>query len=115
SAQANQGPCARDGDALMGFMDEVSNRGGNKLLKFDGRAGHYVVRGSEATYNANEFVADVYSATGGFLKFKGKGEQPERHMGLIFPRDLAPSRSSLGDLDQSQWAAGRFGEGPQDP
>ena len=27
-----------------------------------------------------------YSATGGFLKFKGKGEQPERRMGLDFPQ-----------------------------
>jgi len=68
----------------MGFMDEVSNGGGNKLLKFDGRAGHYVVRGSEATFNGQEFVADA----GGFLKFKGKGEQPDRRTGLISPRIL---------------------------
>ena len=31
----------------MGFMDEVSSGGGTKLLKFDGKAGSYVVRGSE--------------------------------------------------------------------
>ena len=99
----------------MGFMDEVSNGGGNKLLKFDGRAGHYVVRGSEATFNGQEFVADVYSAAGGFLKFKGKGEQPDRRTGLIFPKDLAPARASLGDMDQSQWGEGRFGDGPEDP
>ena len=75
----------------MGFMDEVSSGGGTKLLKFDGRAGKYVVRGSEATFNGQEFVVDVYSANGGFLKFKGKGEPPERRMGLVFPKDLAPA------------------------
>jgi hypothetical protein len=70
----------------VGFMDEVSSCGGNKLLKFDGRAGHYSARGSEATFDGEEFVADVYIATGGFLKFKGKGEQPDRRTGLIFPK-----------------------------
>ena len=29
----------------MGFLDEVSSGGGTKLLKFDGKAGNYVVRG----------------------------------------------------------------------
>ena len=99
----------------MGFMDEVSSGGGTKLLKFDGRAGNYVVRGSEATFNGQEFVVDVSSATGGFLKFKGKGEPPERHMGPIFPKDLAPARASLGDLDKSQWPEGKFGDEPEDP
>jgi hypothetical protein len=86
-----------------------------QLLKFDGRAGNYTARGSEATFNGQEFVADVYSATGGFLKFKGKGEQPDRRTGLIFPKDLAPARASLGDMDQSEWEEGRFGDGPEDP
>ena len=99
----------------MGFMDEVSSGGGTKLLKFDGRAGNYVVRGSEATFDGQEFVVDVYSATGGFLKFKGKGEPPERHTGPIFPKDQAPSRVSLGDLDRSKWETGKFGDEPEDP
>jgi hypothetical protein len=99
----------------VGFMDEVSSSGGNKLLKFDGRVGHYSARGGEATFNGQEFVADVYSATGGFLKFKGKGEQPDRRTGLIFPKDQAPARASLGDMDQSEWEVGRFGDGPEDP
>jgi hypothetical protein len=99
----------------MGFMDEVSSGGGTKLLKFDGRAGNYAVRGSEATFSGQEFVVDVYSATGGFLKFKSKGELPERNTGPIFPKDQAPSRASLGDIDRSKWEAGRFGDEPEDP
>jgi len=99
----------------MGFMDEVSNGGGNKLLKFDGKAGNYVCRGGAAAFNGQEFVVDVYGATGGFLKFKGEKQQPERHMGLVFPKDLGPSRASLGDLDKGEWPKGRFGDGPEDP
>jgi hypothetical protein len=99
----------------MGFMDEVFSGGGTKLLKFDGRAGNYVARGSDETFNGQEFVADIHGATGGFLKFKGKGEQPERRTGPIFPKDLAPSRASLGDLDKNDWPTGKFGEQPEDP
>jgi hypothetical protein len=99
----------------MGFMDEVSSGGGAKLLKFDGKAGSYVVRGSEATFNGQEFLADVYSATGGFLKFNGKGQQPERRTDIVFPKDQAPSRASLGDLDRSKWETGKFGDEPEDP
>ena len=98
----------------MGNRATKSSGGGTKLLKFDGQAGSYVVRGSEATFNGQEFLADVYSATG-FLKFNGKGQQPERRTGLVFPKDLAPARSSLGDLDQSAWANGRFSDEPEDP
>ena len=47
----------------MGFMDEVSGGGGAKLLKFDGRVGSYLVRGSDTSLNNQEFIADVFSAT----------------------------------------------------
>jgi hypothetical protein len=57
----------------MSFMDEVSGGGGAKLLKFDGKAGNYVVRGSDANFNNQEFVADIYAAKGGYIKFGEKG------------------------------------------
>ena len=36
-------------------------------------------------------------------------------MGLIFPKDLAPARVSLGDLDKAKWPEGKFGDEPEDP
>ena len=54
-------------------------------------------------------------AVAGYLKFKEKGEAPERHTGAIFPKDEAPSRASLGDTDQSEWAIGKFSGEPEDP
>ena len=98
----------------MGFMDEVAG-GGNKLLRFDGRAGNYVVRGSEDTLNNQEFIADIYAAKGGYLKFGGEGQAPERHLGSIFPKDEAPLRASLGNTDKGEWVKGKFGDEPEDP
>ena len=97
----------------MAFMDEIGG-GGAKLLKFDGKAGNYVVRDSDTPLNGEEFVADIHSASGGFLKFNGK-DQPERRMGSLFPEDKAPSRASLGDLDKSKWPKARFGDDVEDP
>jgi hypothetical protein len=99
----------------MPFLDEVSSGGGAKLLKFDGRAGNYVVRGSDDTLNNQEFVADIYAARGGYLKFGAKGQPPERQLGSVYPKDEAPARSSLGNLDKSEWVAGKFSEEPEDP
>ena len=36
-------------------------------------------------------------------------------MGLIFPKDLAPARDTLGDLDESAWVKGKFSEEAEDP
>jgi hypothetical protein len=99
----------------MSFMDEVSGGGSAKLLKFDGKAGNYVVRGSDANFNNQEFVADIYAAKGGYIKFGEKGQAPERQLGSIFPKDEAPLRSSLGNTDKGEWPPGRFGDEPEDP
>src|SRR5262249_1701187 len=99
----------------MSFMDEVSSGGGAKLLKFDGRAGHYVVRGSDENFNNQLFIADIYAAKGGYIKFGEKGQAPERHLGSVFPKDEAPLRSSLGNTDKSEWPKGKFGDEPEDP
>jgi hypothetical protein len=48
------------------------------------------------------------------LKFDGK-EKPARKMGSVFPKDEAPSRASLGDMDQSKWPKARFGDDVEDP
>jgi hypothetical protein len=100
----------------MAFMDEIAGGGGLKLLKFDGRAGNYVARGSDANVNDQEFVANIYAARGGYIKFNGKGTAPDRHLGLLLPKDEAPLRSTLGDLDKAKWPAAKFGgDEPEDP
>jgi hypothetical protein len=100
----------------MGFLEEVSGGGGAKLLKFDGKAGNHVIRGSDEAMNNQEMVADIYGARGGYVLFNGKGVPPERQLGPIYPKDEAPARSSLGKLDKSEWPPGKFNGGePEDP
>jgi hypothetical protein len=97
----------------MGFTDEVGVCGGKPILKFNKEA-RYVKRGSEEAMNDQEFVAKIREARAGYIKFNGN-EQPERRLGAIFPKDEAPSRSSLGDTDKSLWPKGKFGKEQEDP
>ena len=79
----------------MGFTDEVGIGSGKPILKFNKEA-RYVKRGSDEAMNDQEFVAKIREARAGYIKFNGN-EQPERHLGAIFPKDEAPSRSSKFD------------------
>ena len=97
----------------MGFTDEVGIGSGKPILKFNKEA-RYVKRGSDEAMNDQEFVAKIREARAGYIRFNGN-EQPERHLGAIFPKDEAPSRSSLGDTDKSKWPKAKFGDGPEDP
>ena len=99
----------------MGFMDENAGGGGPPLIKWNGQEGKYVKHNSDVALNDECFIADPVGAVAGYLKFKGKGEPPERHTGPIYPKDEAPARASLGDTDQSEWAMGRFSNEPEDP
>ena len=97
----------------MGFTDEVGVGGSKPILKFNKEA-RYVKRGSDEAMNDQDFIAKIHEARAGYIKFNGN-DQPERHLGGIFPKDEAPSRSSLGDTDKSKWPRAKFGDGPEDP
>jgi hypothetical protein len=97
----------------MSFRDEVGISGGKPILKFNKEA-RYVKRGSEEAMNDQECVAKIRAARAGYIKFNGNN-QPQRRLGAIFPKDEAPSRSSLGDTDKSKWPKAKFGDGPEDP
>jgi hypothetical protein len=92
----------------MGFMDQNAGGGGPPLMRWNGQEGKYLKYDSELEFNDECFVLNPAGAVAGYLKFRGKGETPERHTGPIYPRDEAPERASLGDTDQSEWPIGRF-------
>jgi hypothetical protein len=81
-------------------------------MRWNGQEGRYLKHGSDLEFNDECFVLNSAGAVAGYLKFKGKGEPPERP---IYPRDEAPERASLGDTDQSEWPIGRFSNEPEDP
>jgi hypothetical protein len=96
-------------------MDENAGGGGPPLLKWNGSEGRYLKHNSDVAFNDQHFILNPAGAVAGYLKFKGKGEVPERHTGAIFPKDEAPLRSTLGDLDQSAWPIGKLTGQPEDP
>ena len=98
----------------MSFLDELKGSTAAVKLTFDGRGGTYGMSGSDTDHAGSEWVAHIYRATGGHLKFNGKGNPPDRKMGAVFPTDQAPTRASLGDLDKSKWPPSKFNQGEVD-
>jgi len=61
-----------------------------------------------------QFVVIYDQIQGGWIKFMGKGNPPERKQGNIFEGFVPPDRETLGDTDQSEWEVGLSGK-PADP
>ena len=105
----------------MGFMDEVSNGGGTKLLKFDGKAGNYVLPrgGDDDLQRGQEFVVDAYGAGGRlFLKVQGQGTSNQSDIpGWSSPRTRRRARGITRKLRmRANGTRAKFGSGePEDP
>jgi hypothetical protein len=50
----------------------------------------------------------------GWIRFNGRGQQPERRMGPVFDGYVPEARESLGDSDPDKWEIGLSGK-PADP
>jgi hypothetical protein len=61
-----------------------------------------------------QFVVIYDQIQGGWIKFSGKGNPPERKQGNLFEGFVPPNRESLGDLHQNEWEVGLSGK-PADP
>jgi len=57
-----------------------------------------------------EFVVIYDQIQGGWIKFMGKGNPPERRMGNLFDGFVPPNRESLGDTDENEWEMGVSGK-----
>jgi hypothetical protein len=85
------------------------------FMKFDGKEGKFVKSqdGTELP-EGSEYVVIYDQIQAGWVKFAGKGVQPERKQGAIFDGFVPPQREELGDNDQDLWETGLDGK-PQDP
>jgi hypothetical protein len=99
----------------MGFVDEVGND--KKFMGYSGQSGLYSEKGSSEnkTFNGQTAVPNIFEILGGFAKYPVGGGRPEKNLGRIFPKDEAPIRSSLPDLDRSLWVKGKFSNELEDP
>jgi hypothetical protein len=99
----------------MGFFDETAGGGGAALMKWNGNEGSFLTRDGDAAFNGQEFILNAVGINGGYIKFAGKGERPERHLAALYPQDETPVRTDLGDTDRNKWPIGRFSGVPEDP
>jgi hypothetical protein len=98
--------------AIDAFLLEHAGSGGARFIKF--AKGKYTTRDSEEIAPGMELVAVYDQIQTGWIKFKGKGNAPERNMGPLFNGFVVPRRSEMGDNDESLWEAGPNNE-PIDP
>jgi hypothetical protein len=84
------------------------------FIKF-GKAGTYVKQQDETPIPTGTEVVVVYDEIRvGWIRFAGKGQQPERKMGPVFGGFVPPPREELGDQDEAKWELGLSGK-PADP
>jgi hypothetical protein len=77
--------------------------------------GDFITRDDEKTISETRvFINHADQTLIGRIKFNGKGEKPDVHMGLLYEGYIMPGRESLGDNDPATWELGLNGE-PQDP
>ena len=112
---AAKAPAVTNGASpISAYLAEYGVGMSGTILKFS-KDGQYVrTIDDEAVPEGTELVCVYDQVQGGWIKFNGKGEQPDRRMGPIFDGFMPPKREELGDLDQEMWERDLSGK-PADP
>jgi hypothetical protein len=99
------------------YLDEIAPPSSlvGRPIKFDGKAGKWLFGDTDEEIDPDtDFVALCDEILIGWIKFNGKGEQPDRIQGLLYDGFIMPPQSTLPDRDPSKWELGLSGE-PDDP
>jgi hypothetical protein len=99
------------------YLDEVAPPSSlvGRPSKFDGKGGKWLFGDTGEEINPDtDFIALCDEVLIGWIKFNGKGEQPDRIQGLLYDGFIMPPRDTLGDSDPSKWELGLDGT-PTDP
>jgi hypothetical protein len=86
-----------------------------QLVKFDGKAGHYVVVETGEIVDNKLFVVAADETLGGYIRFNGEGQPPDRVQGQPYKGWPKPKRDTLGDNDPSQWPISPLSGKPESP
>jgi hypothetical protein len=100
--------------AVDNYLAEHAGGGGATFLKWSKDAEFVRTSDDEPIPFGTTFIVVYPQIRVGRIKFNGKGNQPTRHMGLLFGGYVMPDRETLGDNDQSLWEPGLDGA-PRDP
>lgn len=98
------------------YLDEIAPASiVGRMVKFDAKSGRFFTADDDEEISADDdFVVLVDQTLIGRVKFNGKGEPPDRRMGLLYDGFVMPDRKDLGDNDQAKWEIGLDGK-PADP
>ena len=99
------------------YLDEIAPPSSlvGRPIKFDGKAGKWLFGDTDEEISPDtDFIPLCDEILIGWIKFNGKGEQPDRIQGLLYDGFIMPPASSLPDRDRSKWELGLDGE-PADP
>jgi hypothetical protein len=113
---ADKLPAVTNGiDAVLQYVNEHAGGTTGTFFKLDGKDGRYKkTRDDEEVPVGTQMVCIYDQAQVGWIKFNGKGNPPDRHMGSLFDGFRAPKREELGDTDQALWERNLSGQ-PDDP
>jgi len=85
------------------------------LVRFDGKAGHYVVVETDEVLDNKQFIVAVDETLAGFIRFNGEGQPPDRIQGQPYKGWIKPRRDTLGSNDPTQWPVSPLSGKPEDP
>jgi len=90
------------------YLDEIAPASiVGRMVKFDTKGGRFFTADDDEEISADEdFVVLADQTLIGRVKFNGKGEPPDRRMGLLYDGFVMPDRKDLGDTDQAKWESG---------
>jgi len=99
------------------YLDEIAPPSSlvGRPIKFDGKGGKWLFGDTDEEISPDtDFIPLCDEILIGWIKFNGKGEQPDRIQGLLYDGFIMPPQSTLPDRDSSKWELGLSGE-PDDP
>lgn len=102
------------GDGAMAYLSKFGEGMRGTFLKFSKEGKFIKTMDAEIVPEGTECVCVYDQTQAGWIKFHGKGVDPERKMGPIFAGYVPPPREELGDQDDTLWEIGLNGK-PQDP
>lgn len=102
------------GDGVMAYLSKFGEGMRGTFVKFSKDGKFVKTMDAEIIPEGTECVCVYDQTQAGWIKFHGKGVDPERKMGPIFAGFVPQPREELGDDDEAAWELGLNGK-PQDP
>jgi len=102
------------GSPVAAYLDAHGVGMSGTYFKFAKDGKYRKTSDDEEIPEGTQFVVVYDQTQGGWIKFNGKGEPPERKQGPLFDGFVPVARATLGNTDPTEWEIGLSGK-PADP